>query len=985
MALLFHVPANERPDRGRAPVRRRMPMKALPPQAPRPSASQNRCAVLLAALWCLLCQGLKAAPGDAPSLPPASQSKVDFVRDIQPVIAKNCYPCHGPDQQKGGLRWDSKEIALKGGRSGPVIVPGDSASSRVIRMVAGLEEDMVMPKKGDRLTAAQIGLLRAWIDQGASWPEGADPKLEASELFWSLKPPVRVNPPPIKHHDLAEGVIDQFIEARLEKDGLALSPPAGRRALIRRMSLDLTGLPPAPEEVQSFIEDKDPRAVEKLADRLLASPRYGERWARHWLDVVRFAESHGYEMNQPRPNAWPYRDYVIRSFNEDKPYDRFVLEQLAGDTLGADEATGFLVGGPDDQVKSPDEQLTKQQRADELHDMVSTTGSAFLGLTVGCARCHNHKFDPISQKDYYSMQAVFAGVNHADRAWRRPGGEKRREERETAQNSLQALERELERFEPVASLAQTEGGEIQPHRPAVNARRDVDRFAPIRARWLRFTIEATTGDEPCLDEIEVYTHENPARNVALASAGAKVSASGTLPNFDIHKLEHLNDGRYGNSRSWISNEKGRGWVQIEFEQPCEIHRVVWGRDREGKFTDRLASRYRIEVAEDTNRWTTVATSVDRRPYRAEPNPGEGYTADGMAPPEAAKLRELLERKRGLQTRLAELSVEPMVYAGKFENPPPSYKLYRGDPMQPREQVSPGGISEIQPVFQLSTNAPESERRLSLARWICDPRNPLTARVIVNRLWHYHFGKGIVNTPSDFGQMGDRPSHPELLDWLACELVANGWHLKPIQRLIVLSRAYRQSSDQNLQAMRLDAGDRFLWRFAPQRLEAEEIRDAILATSGKLDLRPGGPGFDVFEPNSNYVRVYTAKEDYGPAEWRRMVYQFKPRMQQDGVFGAFDCPDGAQITPRRNNSITPLQALNLLNSNFILQQCRFLAQRLEHETGASVDAQVARAYALAFGRPPSAGEAAAAAAFIQREGLTAFCRALFNANEFIFVY
>jgi hypothetical protein len=833
---------------------------------------------------------------------------------------------------------------------------------------------------------AAVLLLLAGRVRAATGPEAGQlpPATAAPAVFWSLKAPARPSVPAIGSGGWARNPIDHFIMARLEKEKLHPSAEANRVTLIRRLSFDLTGLPPTPAEVGAFARDRSPGAYEKVVDRLLSSPRYGERWARHWLDVVRFAESHGFEMNQPRPDAWPYRDYVIRAFNEDKPYDRFAFEQLAGDAVGADDATGFLVGGPYDQVKSPDVQLTKQQRADELHDMVATTGSAFLGLTVGCARCHNHKFDPISQKDYYSMQAVFAGVEHGERPWRRPGDAERRAKTEAIRGELAALDRQLEAFEPLARLPANAAAKILPRRARVNPRKNTDLFVPVLARFVRFTILESEG-APGLDELEVYTAEESPRNVGLASAGAKATASGTIANFPIHQVEHLNDARYGNDWSWISNQEGRGWAQLELGREYKINRVVWGRDREGKFSDRVASRYRIEVALETNHWTTVATSEDRASYKAEAKPDAGYTTEGMPPGASDKLAGLLAQRTKLEARLPEFSATPMIYGGSFEKPPLSHRLYRGDPMQPREAVAPAGIAEVAPAWELAGDAPEQERRIALARWICDPRNPLTARVIVNRLWHYHFGRGIVGTPSDFGEMGERPSHLELLDWLACELMANGWRLKPIQRLIVLSSAYRQSSAEEAGAMKQDAGDRWLWRFSPRRLEAEEIRDAILATSGKLDLRMGGPGFDVFQPNNNYVRVYAAKEEFGPPEWRRMIYQFKPRMQQDGVFGAFDCPDGAQIAPKRTSSITALQALNLLNSGFLLQQGGFLAGRLGREAGSKPREQARRAFALAFNREPSRRELGAAARFIQQEGLDAFCRALFNANEFVFIY
>jgi hypothetical protein len=800
---------------------------------------------------------------------------------------------------------------------------------------------------------------------------------EPPEAHWAFRPVVRPAVPRTAS-GAARNPIDHFILARLEKAGLKPSPEADRATLVRRLKFDLLGLPPSPEEIDAALGDRSPDWYERLVERYLASPHFGERWARHWLDVVRFAESNGFEMNQPRPAAWPYRDYVIHAFNEDRPYDRFVREQLAGDALGADEATGFLVAGAWDQVKSPDPALTAQQRADELHDIVSTTGSAFLGLTVGCARCHDHKFDPVSTRDYYGLVAVFAGVQHGERPLRSADSERHHREAENLRRQVAGLTTDLEALEPLA----------QPDGPAgrrlpVNARQNVERFAPIKAKFVRFVVEQTNNLEPCLDELEVFTAGPTPRNVALASAGGKATSSGNFAACgERHRLDHVNDGRYGNGRSWISNQVGRGWVQIELKEPAVIDRIVWGRDREGKFADRLPTRYRVEVEAEPGAWTVVASSDDRLKF------GSAATAvpSALGREERATYQRLAARRADLERRIADLERASMVYAGEFTAPGPTHRLYRGDATQEREVVAPAAPAEFGERLKLAPDAPEQKRRLALAKWITDPRHPLTARVMVNRLWQYHFGQGTVPTPSDFGLNGGNPSHPALLDWLADEFVTHGWGLKHIHRLIVLSATYRQDSSVrepiNLTA---DAQDRLLWRYPPRRLEAEPLRDAILAVSGKLDLRMGGPGFDLFEPNTNYVKVYTPKKTFGPAEWRRLIYQSKPRMQLDDTFGAFDCPDGGQITPKRGSSTTALQALNLMNGRFLLQQAEFFAERLKREAGDDPAAQVRRGFRLSFGREPLAPESAAAVRLIREDGAAAFCRALLNANEFLYVF
>ena len=747
--------------------------------------------------------------------------------------------------------------------------------------------------------------------------------------------------------------------------------------LLRRLSFDLVGLPPTPDEVAEFVADARPDAYERLVDRLLASPHFGERWARHWLDVVRFAESDGFETNQPRPNAWPYRDYVIRTFNDDKPFMQFVTEQLAGDMIGVDEATGFIVGGTYDRVKSPDPGLTAQQRADELHDMVSTTGSAFLGLTVGCARCHNHKFDPISQVDYYAMKAVFAGVQHGERPLTQIKPDQHREQLTRVKAELDEIERALWTFEPLARL---QPGDSM--RSAVQRRTNIDRFAPTRAKFVRFTIDETNGgSQPCLDEVEFFTTEAKPRNVALATHGTKVTSSSDLPGHEIHQLKHVNDGRYGNSASWISNEPGRGWVLFELPEAVEIDRVLWSRDRpaDGKFSDRVATKYRLEIGMTAESLHVVATADDRQTFGSAVAPQPARATSNEQ--DQAEANRLLARQVSLNETLRQLTTLPQVYAGRFVAPEPTHRFHRGDPLQPKEPVAPASLASFGPAWQMPLDAPDASRRQQLAQWITDPQHPLTARVLVNRFWHSHFGQGLVTTPSDFGRNGAMPSHPELLDWLAMELASP----KSLHRLIVTSATYRQNSAARADAMQADAGTRLLWRYPPRRLEAEPLRDAILSVCGNLDDRMGGPGFDLFEPNTNYVKVYNSKREFGPADWRRMVYQAKPRMQLDDVFGQFDCPDAGQITPKRTSSITALQALNLLNSRFIVQQSSLFASRLEREAGPDVIAQVRRAYSLAFLRLPTDDEQIAATQFVNDHGLTALCRALLNANEFLFVF
>jgi len=888
---------------------------------------------------------------------------------IRPILKAHCVSCHGPAKQKGGLRLDRKADALQGGDSGPPIVPGKPEASLLLKKISSRDAAEQMPPDGERLDPTQVKILTDWIAAGAIWPEAA---VAMEAPHWAFQPVKRLPIP-----GASANPIDGFLRVKLASVGLKPNPAADRRTLLRRLKFDLLGLPPTPEEIDAFLADDSPGSYGKFADTYLASPQYGERWARHWLDAVRYAESHGFETNTPRPNAWKYRDWVIGRWNADAPFDRFVFEQLAGDSAG----TGFLVAGAWDEVKSPDPVLTANQRADELHDMVATTGSAFLGLTVGCARCHAHKFDPISQVDYYRFKAVFAGIQHGERAIRFGDPASRDKEVQTVRTALASLESLLAEFEPLADPAAKTAT-----RDPVNAARNSERFAPVKAKFVRFSILAANSAEPCLDEFEIFTVGPAAKNVALASSGAKATSDGDYTAAPaIHRLSHLIDGQYGNSRSWISNRVGLGTVAVELPEVALINRIVWGRDREGKYVDRLPSRYRIEVSLDGETWRAVASSDDR----LAPGSRTKVEPVGLTDPDRKRWQKLVADAAGARVKLAALVQSEMVYAGRFSAPEPTFRLHRGDPMAPKEPIGPGAIAEIGPKLTIPDNATESDRRTALARWIVDPANPLTARVIVNRLWQHHFGRGLVETTSDFGRNGGSPSHPELLDWLAAELVAPSgtakpWTLKAIHKLMVTSEAYRQSSATSPEGLAKDAQAKLLWRFPPRRLEAEAIRDGVLFATGKLDLTPGGPGFDLFEPNGNYVRVFTPKKSFGPAEFRRMIYQTKPRMQLDDTFGAFDCPDGGQIAPKRNSSTTPLQALNLLNAPFLVEQAKFLADRAAADVGKDPEAQVRRVFALAFQRAPSLKELEGALGLVKMHGLPALGRAVLNASEFLMV-
>lgn len=661
----------------------------------------------------------------------------------------------------------------------------------------------------------QSGLcLLALIAWGGTCPIQADSGRE-TEPLWSLQPVVPAPLPEPAGLDWCRTGIDRFVLTRLEAEGLAPNGEASRRQLIRRVTLDLHGLLPAPEEVRQFENDPSPNAWESLVDRLLASPRYGERWARHWLDVVRYTESQGFEYDHLRPNAWHYRDYVIDAFNSGKPYDRFVREQLAGDALPSSPpqeiiATSLLVCGPWDQAGSSQANVTQRTitREEELEDLVGTVAQGLLGMTVNCARCHAHKFDPIPQRDYYRIKSVFEGVRHGER--------------------------------PIAPPAE---------------------------------VEAQQKEKTRLDE-------------------------------EIKRLETL---------------------LAAGENPERAERGVW---------------------------------------------------------EAR--REELRRARSALPPL------PTSYVGLRQQPPPTKVARRGDVNSLGETVSPGGLEAITALpsdFGLAPDAPEAERRAAFARWVTDPRNPLTSRVLVNRVWQYHFGRGLVATPSDFGRAGAGPSHPELLDWLAARFVQSGWDLKTLHRLILSSSVYRQSSQFNSKAALQDADNRWLWRFAPRRLEAETIRDVILAASGSMNWRMGGPSFRPFEVSNFGSSSYTPQDRFGPEFDRRTIYRMNINSGKDPLLDALDCPDPSVKTPRRNVTITPLQALSLMNNPFVVREAQNLARRIGGHHGgdhAAVERSVPELFERLLGRPPAPTELEPLLAAARDRGLWPVGWVLFNSTEFLYV-
>jgi hypothetical protein len=898
-----------------------------------------------------------------------AEDTIDFDRQVRPILDRHCVACHGADRARGGLRLDSAAGAITGGDLGPAVVPGQPDESELLLAVLGEGATAQMPLDRPPLPADEIATLRGWIQSGALAPDGESPA-EISSDHWSLQPPRDAEPPDVDDEQWSRHPIDRFVLASLNRAGIAPSPEADRATLIRRLSLDLTGLPPTPEEIDAFLNDDRPNAYNRLVDRLLGSPRYGERWAQHWLDVIRWAETWGFETNSPRPNAWPYRDWVIRSLNEDLPYNRFLFEQLAGDTLGADAATGLLVSGPANlpgQI-GKDEESIRQARQDELDESIRTVGSAFMGLTIGCARCHSHKFDPITQRDYYAFQALFSGLQYGDRRFRGPEDDQWAARASGIRQEIEAARDRLESARESLGL-----------RPSLSPSYHEDRFDPIEATAVRIVIEAThNGGRASLDELEAWEPSSLV-NVALAERGGHASASSFALENQTRHPDNLIDGKSiaEGYFPWIAERPGPAWARIDLDGAVTIDRVAWSRGFDGFPVD-----YVIEVLRPDGSWVAVADTKDRMLHEEDRRSADAVSIVGASPGDLEQIVSLLSELRNKEGEYQRLAAGPQVFSGSFTEPATTYLLRRGDPMQLLEPMPPDTLAVLGSL-DLSIDAEDSDRRVALASHLTSPDHPLTARVMVNRVWQHHFGTGIVATPSDFGRMGEPPSHPELLDWLSINFVRNDWSLKGLHRLILTSRTYRQASTPRHDALAIDSDARLLWRFPPRRLEAEAIRDAILAVSGALNDQMAGPGFDFFNQKgglSDYIPV----EEFGPSGWRRMIYATKIRMQAVDVFGAFDCPDAGQMTPKRSQSITPIQSLSLWNSPFVIRQASIFSDRVRAESGPDLQQQIDRATRLAIGRAPTGAEESALMMLGREHGLDQVCRVLLNTNEFVLI-
>jgi mono/diheme cytochrome c family protein len=821
--------------------------------------------------------------------PVLAQEEEERARQVYQLFKTSCLECHG-EMRKGSLDLRTHATLIKGGVSGRVVVPHDPAKSRLYLLVAHRDEPP-MPQKKAKLSDDQLELIRQWIEDGASLESVEDAvaderkspaalaKLEERPItpderqYWAFKPPVRL-PAPVAAHESTRNPIDGFLRAAMQAKGLKPAPKTDRRTLIRRAYLDLLGLPPSPEEVDAFVADKSPDAWPKLVDRLLASPHYGERWARHWLDLVRYADSGGFEFDVDRPEGWRYRDYVVKAFNADKPYSQFIREQIAGDeytplTDDAMIATGFLRLGPEGGGGG------ERGRQESLDDVVMTTTLTFMGVTVSCARCHNHKFDAIPQKDYYRIQAVFFNTRGIDYPL-------------VPAHDVDAQKAEAARID-------------QQIRPLRQAKRDLE------ASYLKQLVD---------------------REIAV------------LPDY----LQ----------AAWKTPEKDR--TEGQRLNVLQIEKTLQSDSLRAKITDK----------------DIVAL---------------------MPESERQKHRELVQQIAALDKQKPRPVPTARAIAESGREARPSYFLHRGSIDAKGTQMSPGVLSVAtlkEPVFpEPPPDAKSTWRRRGFAEWLVAPDNPLTARVMVNRIWQHHFGEGIVRTPSNFGVMGEKPSHPELLDWLAIEFVERGWSIKAMHRLLMTSESYQMSSRDIAEDVAIDPENRMFWRMPRQRLEAETIRDQMLAVAGTLDRTLGGPNVfpyidpDLFEKSSK--RDWPGKPDDDPATWRRSLYVFSKRSIRYPLFETFDQPNLVNSVDRRNRSTVAPQALLLMNNSAVLVQSKQFAERVRREAGSLPEAQVERAFRLALGRRPDRDELAQSIEFVKGgpTGLAEFCHVLFNLNEFVY--
>jgi hypothetical protein len=988
---------------------------------------------LIAVSTALAVLALLSADRPPPELPPAATTKIDFARDIRPILQTRCLECHGPTKRKGELRLDDGPHALKGGASGPVIVPGKSASSRLVRLVAGLERDKRMPPKGAPLTAAEVGKLRAWIDQGAHWPK--DASLAGGDKHWSFQPIRRPALPKVKNTRWPRNEIDHFILARLEADGISPSPEADRAALLRRLSLDLIGLPPSPDEIDKFLADKSDDAYEKQVDRLLALPHFGENWGRHWLDLARYADSDGYEKDLLRPYAWRWRDWVIDAINRDLPYDRFTIEQIAGDLsqterqrdgeterqkdkdtareggrLSLSPSLGLAVFSPSPLTPRPSSLIAtgfhrntlvnheggidvEEDRVKAVVDRTSTIGAVWLGLTVGCAECHAHKYDPISQREFYQLYAFFNNTADRDIIAPLPADAEQTEKRNAeladarkkyleanaADKDFEAWRKKIaalpEIWKPIDSFelptfTGTDGVNLYPQedgsflvKGAVINPQEFLLMGNTRLQGITgIRLEAMTDEMlpnfgPGYDQrgnfvlSEFHVEASPLSAVTQLKKVPidKAVADYATPEFEIGKA--------------LDNDIKTGWGVDIFELPMH------GVDRCALFLPKesigheAGTRLKISLIQKHNfrmalgRFRVMLTTAERdkileqvvpeRIRRFAALPREQQTADQQATLlryyHATFKRDndsFEEYTKALSEWLNAVGGTRAQVIVERATPRKTHVHVRGDFLRPGDEVAPEVPAVLPPLrerdFAHPSGAKQAPTRLDLAKWLVDSANPLTARVEVNRTWYHLFGEGLVTSLADFGTQGDLPSHPELLDWLADEFMRLKWSRKALIKKIVMSATYRQSSEHRPELVQRDARNRLLARQNRFRLPAELVRDQHLSAAALLNPEIGGASLPI-----------TSK--------RRGLYVQYKRTTPEYMLATFDKPSSTVTCPMRARSNTPLQALTLLNDPLMMECAQGLARRVFKEAKRERDQWLRYAFRVATARTPDDAE------------------------------
>ena len=954
----------------------------------------------------------ETVPADEVLPEPASET-VDYEHDIRPILTSRCFGCHGPEKVMGGLRLHTRDLALAGGDDGPVILEGRSADSRLIRMVVGLDSPR-MPLQGEPLSAREIGLLRSWIDAGLSWSDEKPVPGSVENRHWAFQPVRAPQTPAVRRSEWVGNPIDAFILARLEEENLQPSPEADRATLIRRLYLDLLGLPPGASEMAAFLQDRQSGSYQRLVTRILDSPHFGERWARHWLDLARYADSDGFEKDTPRPHAWRYREWVIDAYNRDLPYDQFLTQQLAGDLLpqadlGAKVATGFHRNTLTNREGGVD---PEQFRVEQVVDRTNTTGLVFLGLTVGCAQCHSHKYDPITQREYFQLYAFFnqamesdipaalereikdyetarlewdAKLEKLDAALRE---EKSRILNETgSRQKLAAWEAELDYKSPQwmllepLSFSSVGGSTIQKqsdHSLLVTGHRpDQDRYTVVARTTLTgihgFRLEALPHSSLpqggpgraedggfILSELQLSAApEN--RPTSLANIPFQAARSDFNPqDFGVDKL--------------VDGDTKTGWRGISSRDrkspPQAVVVLHKSAGYEGGTLLTFDLQQAAEGGQSLGRFRLWASSADKDtlekvfPARVEKALAT-RSAQRTVEQRQALLEYWTEQQPAVKDRKAALEEhrvqKPQLPATKAQilvanpHPPRTYLHIRGDFTRRGQQVQPG-TPAVLPALTARNGSPD---RLDLANWLLSPANPLTSRVAVNRVWQYLFGQGLVATPEDFGTRGERPSHPELLDWLATRFMRRGWSHKELIRQIVTSSTYRQSSHLRSGLAQRDPKNRLLARQTRFRLESETTRDLFLSVSGLLNPHIGGPSIrphlpsDIADLKFGSSGIWEASER--SQRYRRGLYIFFQRTLPYPMLMTFDSPDSNSACLRRTRSNTPLQALTLLNDPVFVECHQAFGRRLLEEGMEADQARIRYGFRLALAREPNPQE------------------------------